>query len=41
MSESKVMIVRDLKAYYPKLKKPVAPFGTEQFELQVRTEEGS
>jgi hypothetical protein len=41
MSESKVMIVRDLKAYYPKLMKPVAPFGTEQFELQVRTEESS
>jgi len=41
MSESKVMIIKDVKAYWPKLMKPVAPFGTEQYELQVRTEEGS
>ena len=38
---SEVIIVRDLKAYYPKLMKPVAPFGTEQFELQVRAEKDS
>lgn len=35
------VIIRDVKAYWPKLMKPVAPFGTEQYELQVRTEEGS
>jgi len=38
MSESKVMIIKDVKAYWPKLMKPVAPFGTEQYELQVRAE---
>ena len=38
---SEVVIVRDVKAYWPKLMKPVAPFGTMQYELQVRTSEGT
>jgi len=36
-----VVIVRDVKAYWPKLMKPVSPFGTEQYELQVRANKDS
>jgi hypothetical protein len=29
-------IIRDLEFYWAKLDKPVSPFGTEQYDLQVR-----
>ena len=38
---SQTVIVKGVKAYWPKLIKPVSPFGTEQYELQVRADEKS
>lgn len=34
---SKSVLIKDLEFWYAKLDKPVSPFGTEQWELQVRT----
>lgn len=38
---SEVIVVRDLKAYWPKLITPVSPFNNLQYELQVRAEKDS
>ena len=37
ISEKRTVIVRDVELYWAKLVKPVEPFGTLQWELQMRT----
>lgn len=38
---SKSIMIKNLEFYWAKLGKPVSPFGTEQWEMQVRTTDAS